>query len=159
MSETALALYRSIHKSAPGYDDGPVVDGKAVTGVLYPDFASRDLGGGRVRAADVTLAPGKDGADEVQPKGGTSLFDKPHVLPGGAKKWHSFTIPKGTDIPASLIVRFTGLNRTFNADHYQIECLNPMTVDAMKGALDNFARSAVVRSVELGQIKAPAVAK
>jgi Tse2 ADP-ribosyltransferase toxins len=158
MAETALDLYRSIHKTTAGYDNGPIVDGKAVTGVLYPDFVARDLGKGKIRAADVTLSPGKDGADEVQPKGGTSLFDKPHVLPGGSKNWHSFRIPVGTDIPASLIVRFTGPNKAFKSDHYQIECLNPMTVDAMKGALDNFARSAIVRLVALGEVKLPAPA-
>lgn len=159
MAETALDLFRSIHKTTAGYDNGPIVDGAAVTGVLYPDFVDRDLGKGKIRPADVRLAPGKGGIDEVQPKGGTSLFDKPNVLPGGAKNWHSFKIPKGTDIPASLIVRFTGYNASFKSDHYQIECLNPMTVDAMKGALDNFARSAIVRLVELGEVKAAAVVK
>jgi Tse2 ADP-ribosyltransferase toxins len=158
MAQTALDLYRSIHKSTAGYGNGPIVDGKAVSGVLYPDFVARELGKGKIRAADVTLAVGKGGVDEVQPKGGTSLFDKPYVLPGGAKNWHSFRIPVGTDIPASLIVRFTGANKTFKSDHYQIECLNPMTVDAMKGALDNFARSAIVSLVALGEVKALAPA-
>ena len=149
MPETDLDLFRSIHKSTPGYDKGPIVDGHAVAGVLYPDFVDRDLGKGRIRPADVSLKPGKDGVAEVQVGGGTSLFDKEYVLPGGTKNWHSFKIPQGTDIPASLIVRFTGYNKSFKSDHYQIECLNPMTVNAMKGALDNFARSAIVRLVEL----------
>lgn len=149
---TALDLFRSIHRTTPGYDQGPIVDGKAVTGVLYPDFHPRQIAPGRFRNADVTLAPGGDGQDEVQPLGGTSLFDKPFVLPGGVKKWHSFKIPVNTEIPASLIVRHTG--PSLGASHYQIECRAPMTVDAMKGALDNFARCAIVRLVEPGEVKA-----
>jgi hypothetical protein len=91
----------------------------------------------------------------VRNDGGTSLFDKPDVLPGGARNWHSFKIPKDTVIPQSLTVRFTGHNRTFGADHWQIESkAGTMAMDAMKGALDNLARNAIVRLVELGEAAA-----
>jgi hypothetical protein len=95
----------------------------------------------------------------VRNDGGTSLFDKSHVLPGGAQHWHSFKVPQDTVIPDSLVVRFTGHNRAFGADHYQIESkAGTMSLDAMKGALDNLARNAIVRLIELGETAATASA-
>ena len=41
--KTTLGLYRSIHKTTPGHDNGTIVDGAAVTGVLYPDFERREI--------------------------------------------------------------------------------------------------------------------
>jgi len=77
---------------------------------------------------------------------GTSLFDREDVF--SAKFCWSFAIPEGTDIPASIVVRHTGRNDRFQAEHYQIE---PkawiMRLDAYKGALDNFARSALVKFI------------
>jgi hypothetical protein len=152
---TPLDLFRSIHKTTPGYDAGPIVDGVAVAGVLYPDFEPRQIGKNKFRAADLTAFDGEGGVRMVRNDGGTSLFDKPDVLPGGARNWHSFKIPKDTVIPQSLTVRFTGHNRTFGADHWQIESkAGTMAMDAMKGALDNLARNAIVRLVELGEAAA-----
>jgi hypothetical protein len=152
---TTLNLFRSIHKTTPGYDAGPIVDGAAVTGVLYPDFEPRQIGKNKFRAADLSTFDGEGGVRMVRNDGGTSLFDKPDVLPGGARNWHSFKIPKDTVIPESLTVRFTGHNRTFGADHWQIESkAGTMAMDAMKGALDNLARNAIVRLVELGEAAA-----
>jgi hypothetical protein len=150
--KTSRDLFRSIHKSTAGYDDGPIVDGKAVAGVLYPDFAPRRVSATKSRPADVDTFKGTGGVLMVRSGGGTSLFDKPYVLPGGTKNWHNFKIPKDTLIPDSLVVIFTGHNKTFNADHWQIESrAGSMAVDAMKGALDNLARNAVVRLVEIGE--------
>jgi hypothetical protein len=65
------------------------------------------------------------------------------------KSWLSFEIPEGTVVPASLVVRETGYNQRFKANHYQIECAaKSMPIDAFKGALDNLARNAIARSVE-----------
>lgn len=76
------------------------------------------------------------------------MFDKKNVLKG--KSWLSFEIPEGTPIPESLVVRKTGYNQKYQANHYQIECAaKSMRVDAFKGALDNLARNAIARSVEL----------
>jgi len=109
-----------------------------------------------VRAADLSTFDGEGGIRMVRNDGGTSLFDKPDVLPGGAKTWHSFKLPTDTVIPPSLKIRFTGHNKTFDADHWQIESVaGTMAMDAMKGALDNLARNAVVRLVALGEAKAP----
>jgi hypothetical protein len=55
----------------------------------------------------------------------------------------------------SLIARQGSANKTFNADHYQIESkAGTMPLAAMKGALDNLARNAIVRLVELGEVAA-----
>jgi len=154
--KTTLDVYRSIHKSTPGYDNGPIADGAPVTGVLYPDFDPRPIGKGKVRAADLSTFEGEGGVRMVRNDGGTSLFDKPDVLPGGAKTWHSFKLPSDTVIPPSLKIRFTGHNKTFNADHWQIESVaGTMAMDAMKGALDNLARNAIVRLIALGEVTAP----
>ena len=153
---TTKNLYRSIHKSTPGYDGGPIVDGAAVAGVLYPDFEPRKISKTRTRAADLTAFDGEGGVKMVRNDGGTSLFDKANVLPGGADTWHSFKLPPETVIPASLKIRFTGSNKTFDADHWQIESVaGTMAMDAMKGALDNLARNAIVRLIALGEVKAP----
>jgi hypothetical protein len=152
--KTTVDLFRSIHKTTPGFEQGPIVDDKAVIGVLYPDFETRDLGRGKTRAADVETFTGDGGVKMVRTGGGTSLFDKAFALPGGTKFWYCFKIPTDTIIPDSLKVRFTDKNERFKANHYQIEVkTGTMSVDAMKGALDNMARNAIVRLVELGDIK------
>ena len=49
-----------------------------------------------------------------------------------------------------------GRNKTFDADHWQIESVaGTMAMDAMKGALDNLARNAIVRLIAFGDVKAP----
>ena len=154
--DTTLNLYRSIHKTTSGYDDGPIVDGTAVTGVLHPDFEPRRVSKTKVRPADLSSFDGEGGVKMVRNDGGTSLFDKANVLPGGADNWHSFKLPPDTVIPPSLKIRFTGHNKTFDADHWQIESVaGTMAMDAMKGALDNLARNAIVRLIALGEVKAP----
>jgi hypothetical protein len=83
-----------------------------------------------------------EGTVVVDPGHGTSLFDRANVF--GTKFWWNFTIPKGTVIPDSLQIRFTGRNDVYAADHYQIEALaRRMPVESLKGALDNLARNAV----------------
>jgi len=58
------------------------------------------------------------------------------------------SIPQGTVIPDSLIIRNTGYNKRFEATHYQIEsAAKTMRMDSYKGALDNLARNALVRSI------------
>jgi hypothetical protein len=147
MSKTEIDLFRSVRIEQ--FPDG-VFDGKdPAPGVLYPDFYDRDLGGGNVRPADVQIKV-EDGVEYVLAGGGTSLFDRPGVFT--KEGWLSFEIPNGTIIPDSLIVKNDGWRKRFKATHYQIESrAGRMTKDAMKGALDNFARNAIVRAVELGR--------
>lgn len=142
MAKTEVELFRAVRIEQ--FPDGVIVNDKPAIGILYPDFHSRTLPNGRTREADVDLTEDKS---TVLPGGGTSLFDKPNVFK--SKGWLSFCIPKATIVPDQIQVKYTNRNSSFDADHYQIECVVPMRIDAFKGALDNLARNAVVRAVEI----------
>jgi hypothetical protein len=146
MPVTTVDLYRSVRQEE--FNDGVIKDGKAVVGVLYPSFEDKrykSKGTWRTRRADIK--PYKEGGELfVGTEGGTSLFDKYGCF--GHIYWYYFTIPRGTVVPDSLKIRNTGYNTDYDATHYQIESLNPMTVAAFKGALDNLARNAVTKSLE-----------
>jgi hypothetical protein len=117
---------------------------------LNPDFYDRMLPSGKTRKADV-LIDMVGGIEWVQPDGGTSLFDKPEVFPPPG--WMSFQIPEGTAVPATLKVIFTNYNKRFKANHYQIESrIGAIQKGVMIGALDNLARAAIARAVELGRL-------
>jgi len=141
MSSTKVNMWRSVR--IEDFPDGIITNGKAVTGVLYPDFEPRLITGGKrkgqYRDPDVVISDGC-----ISKGGGTSLFDKPGVFP--PKYWDEFQVPKDTVIPNSLILTGPKYNKQFNADHYQIEVRSgKMTIEAFKGALDNFARNAIVQ--------------
>lgn len=151
MTTTKLHLYRSVRKE--GFPDGVIVDDHAVAGVLHPSFKTtsyqtvvRGVTQTKTRLADVK--PFVHGSQEViDPGGGTSLFDKDKAF--GTKHWWYFTIPEGTEIPASLNIRHTGRNEVYDAEHYQIEAASGrMPVESYKGALDNLARNAVKKLYE-----------
>ncbi|WP_338846853.1 hypothetical protein V8J88_24180 [Massilia sp. W12] len=145
---TTVDLYRSCRIEQ--FPDGVMQDLEPSPGVLYPDFYPKPLEGGGERAPDVKTES-IDGVEWVRSGGGTSLFDKKGIFtkPG----WLSFEIPLGTPIPDSLVILNTGYNKRFKATHYQIESrARMMTKVAMQGALDNLARSAIARAVELGRV-------
>lgn len=148
MAETTLDLYRSVRKEQ--FPQGVIVDDHAVEGVLYPSFEDSTYvdGGGKTRPRRADVYPYvHSGEAVIDPGGGASLFDRSKVF--GTKFWWYFTIPKGTVIPDSLRVVFTGRNNTYNADHYQIEAaVQRLPVQAYKQALDNLARNAVVKLLE-----------
>jgi hypothetical protein len=145
MSSVEVDLYRSLRNEH--YPDGTVINEKPAAAVLYPDFEPRLLPSGKRRAADVEVTPDKN---RVKAGGGTSLFDRPNVFK--SKGWVMFEIPAGTVVPDSLVVRPTGYNTTLRATHYQIESrAELMQIDAFKGALDNLARNAVSRSIEMAR--------
>jgi hypothetical protein len=87
----------------------------------------------------------------VKSGGGTSMFDVSGWF--GLDSWEYFHVPKDTEYSEGLSI-IQGKNNRRNRDktlrgrHYQIEPKNPMTVDAYKGALNNFARAAVAKQVE-----------
>lgn len=147
MAETDVDLFRSVRKE--DFPDGVIVDDKAVAGVLYPSFEDKQIivqGKAKTRYADIRPYQ-HAGQCVVDPGGGTSLFDKANVF--GTKYWWNFKIPKGTVIPDSLKIPYTGDNAVYQAKHYQIEpAALRMTVLAYKGALDNLARNAIVKSLE-----------
>lgn len=147
MSKTDVYLYRAVRGEQ--FPDGTIINEKPALGILYPDFESRKLPNGKERRADVDLSKDKKW---VKTGGGTSLFDRSRVFK--SKGWLYFDIPDETVIPDSLKIRFTNYNPVFEANHYQIECSETwMLVDAFKGALDNLARNAVVRYIELANKK------
>ena len=78
-----------------------MLGGGAVTRVLYPDFERRQIGKNTFRAADLSTFDGEGGARMVRNDGGTSLFDKFDVLPGGATNRHRLKLPVDTVIPPS----------------------------------------------------------
>jgi hypothetical protein len=142
---TEVDLFRSVRVEQ--FPEGTVINEKPAPEVLFPDFEPRLLPSGIRRKADVRLSSDKQW---VYSGGGTSLFDRKNVFKG--KSWLSFDIPEGTEVPPSLIVKFTGNNPTFNANHYQVESrAGRMRLDAYKGALENLARNAVLRALELTQ--------
>lgn len=76
----------------------------------------------------------------------------------GFGHWQYFKVPDGTEYPENLVIKRGRSKRTNKSGnrtgyHYQIEPKNRMTVAAYKGALDNFARNAVVQSIALAKGK------
>jgi len=156
MPQTNTDLYRAIMHGSPKPFD---VDGEPVGGLLYPRFEDTTYidrsGQERTSPADVAIkADPETKALEVQPGGGTSMFDVEGWF--GYADWSYFGIPNGTEYPEGLFVK-RGKKKRKNRSgdrsgrHYQIEPKNPMTVEAFKGALDNFARNAVVRQKALSE--------
>lgn len=147
MASTLVDLFRSVRVEQ--FPDGIFDGAEPATGVLYPDFYPKDLGGGNSRNADVEIQV-ESGVEYVLAGGGTSLFDRPGVFT--KEGWLSFELPHGTPIPESLVIKEGEWRKRFKATHYQIESrAGRMTKQAMEGALDNLARNAIVRAVELGR--------
>lgn len=87
-----------------------------------------------------------DGKHWVSPNEGVSLAKNRQAMPY-ADGWFDFLLPKGTPIPASLDVKHTPTRS--NPDHYSVRLKNQMTQEAYQGALDNLARNAIAKAVEL----------
>lgn len=153
MANVEVTVWRSVRKEE--FPNGTIVDGSPADAVLHPSFVKTLITGGKRkgqwRDPDVYTFKSND-ALYAQTGGGTSLFDKPGVF--GTAYWHLFEIPKGTPIPDSLKFEGPDYNPVYDANHYQIESrAKTMRVDAMKGALDNLARNAIVRKIELAGSK------
>ncbi|KQQ97212.1 hypothetical protein [Massilia sp. Leaf139] len=157
MPTTKTDLFRAMKT---GQSDGEFhIEGVARDGLLYPRFEATEYYDAdkvkRVSQADIDIKRNDvSGELEVQTKGGTSLHDKSGWF--GHDDWRYFQIPNGTDYPEGIVLhKGKGAKqnraRTVRATHYQIEPKIPMTVDAFKGALDTFARAAVVRSIALAK--------
>jgi hypothetical protein len=141
---TALNLYRSCRIEQ--FPDSVMIDDEPAPGVLHPDFYDRPLPNGDVREVDIQVYLVK-GVEWV----GTGQACRYSIDLGYSPGQGGYLFPEGTPIPDSLIVANTGYNKRLKATHYQIEARAPMRKDAMEGALENFARSAVARSVELSR--------
>jgi hypothetical protein len=154
MPKIATDLYRAIKEGS--FDMPFIVDGEAVDGLLHPRFHDTSYinaeGEEKTSSADVTLYnEAVTKAEMVKTGGGTSMFDVSGWF--GLDSWEYFHVPKDTEYSEGLSI-IKGKNNRRNRDktlrgrHYQIEPKNPMTVDAYKGALNNFARAAVAKQVE-----------
>jgi len=124
-------------------------------GVLDPRWTDtqrfvKKTGKWKTDFADVTIVGGSDGP-EVQVGGGTSLHDVSGWFLG-----REFWIPKGTEYSDEIYIRKDSKMKHSEATgvkgyHYQLELRTQMTVLAFKGYLDNMARAAVARQVELAK--------
>lgn len=153
MPTTSTSLYRAIKNGTFKDDKFVQEDGEPVPGLLYPRFEATTYidgyGKEQVSQADVTVLP-KSTGDEVDKGGGTSMFDVDGWF--GFGYWKCFHVPEGTEYPDNLVIKRGKSKRTNKSGnrqgyHYQIEPRTRMTVVAYKGALDNFARNAIVKQV------------
>ena len=153
MDNFPATVWRSVRKEE--FPNGTVIDDAPADGVLHPTFVKTLITGGKRKGQwrDPDVQTFTSGGDlYVEAGGGTSLFDKPGVF--GTTYWHLFEIPKGTPIPKSLKLKGPDYNQAYDANHYQLESLaKTMRADSYKGALDNLARNAVVRKIELATSK------
>ena len=124
-------------------------------GVLYPRWESKvyttPKGETRTSQADVDVVMGSQGL-EVLAGGGTSLHD--------ASGWFNcpdFHIPEGTEYSDEISIRADKRAKPHprrpgvEGRHYQLEPKSRMLVETFKGYLDNMARAAVARQVELAK--------
>ena len=154
MAKTGTNLYRSVmgnkfKKITVGTYPGD--------GVLDPrwedeEYFSKKLNRMMISAADVDVVAGKNGP-EVKAGGGTSLHDAAGWFP-----CKEFWIPEGTDYSDEISIKKDAKKKknpaqTVEGTHYQLEPRTQMTVVSFQGALNNMARAAVVRQVELAKVK------
>lgn len=147
MVESTVALYRAVRRRGV-FRRGVIQDGKAVEGVLYPDFEAKTYFNNRLQRV-VSRPPDVAGDPQggVTEGGGTALLDRNQTF--GLASWHYFTIPRGTPIDYSLVLRHLGRNSRLNAEQYRIEVRTGGTsIQTFKGALDNLARAAVAKLYE-----------
>ncbi|MEM5545171.1 hypothetical protein [Pseudoalteromonas fuliginea] len=133
-AEKKLTLWRGLHNSE--------VDNKL--NPLYPDFYSKQLPNGDIRAPDVTII--KEGSKEVvlsEEGVGTSLVDKEGIF--GYKNWEYFVIPKGTHIPSELIITKDHYMARKKCWHYSISPNFEMPLDRFIEALDKLAYNAGIK--------------
>lgn len=159
MGDLTLDLYRSCKRNRR--KDSQIeqsFNNNHGAGSLYPDYTGFLRKDNTFRAPDVTtftddtatewirgvndIDP-KTGRRYVSPNEGVSLSTTPGKF--GYTLWFYFLLPQGTPIPDSLDVIQTGRDQS----HYSIRCKNMLRKDAYQGALDNLARSAIAKAVEL----------
>jgi hypothetical protein len=140
-------LYRSIRKD--DFSDGVLSkEGNVAKGVLYGDIDPRTVVLNNKTTIRQDWRRDRDGYFKIG--NGTSLWDKRGVF--GHQNWHYLLLPEGTVVPGSLKLEEGSFSEKYQATHWQIEVANggELRADALRGALDNFARNCVVRANELG---------
>jgi hypothetical protein len=152
VAKTITALFRSI--MGDGFKK--IKDGEYPgDGVLDPRWTDtqrfvKKTGQWKTDFADVTLVAGKNGA-EVLTGGGTSLHDVAGWFLG-----REFCIPEGTEYSDEIYIRKDAKSKASPATgvtgiHYQLEPRTQMTMLSFQGHLNNMARAAVARQVELAK--------
>ncbi len=156
MANFTLDLYRSCKKNKRS--ESKITNSFDGVGCLYPDYTGFMRKNGSFRAPDVTTF--KDVANDEWIRGVNDINTKDNkyyvsdkevvslsTVPGkfNYSFWFYFLLPKGMPIPGSLDVIQTGTDKS----HYAIRCKNMMRKDAYEGALNNLARAAIVKAVEL----------
>lgn len=106
---------------------------------------------------DMAISKGSDGAMYVD-----GVDDTPEISEDEKKKgvsvtgkfgkfgwagWAYFLIPKETPVPAGLDILLSETKQ--DPLHHSIRCKNRMRLDVLHGALDNLARAAIVKAIEL----------
>ena len=154
MATTNVTLYRSLIGDASKLK---VRDGVPDPGMLDPrwqasEYVDRKTGEIKISRADVTVVMGKS-EPEVEADGqGTSLHDVP-----GWFLSREFVIPEGTEYSEEILIvkdkkMKTNPKGTVKGYHYQLTVRTRMTVASFKGYLDNMARAAAARQVELAKL-------
>lgn len=153
MAKTIVHLYRSVMGDKFKKIKLGVYPGDSILDPQWEDeqIFSKKLNRNVRRAADVVVVPTKNGP-EVEPGGGTSLHDVARWFPS-----KEFWIPAGTIYSDEIHIKKDGNPRKNPGDtvvgtHYQLEARTQMAVVAFQGALNNMARAAVVRQVELAKV-------
>ena len=158
MARLSQDLFRACKKNkAKSHKISEAFIGSEGRGSLYPlyvgyiksDGYSRDPDVSTYTVADETWIHGVEDRDEngkpfVRQSEGVSLNTASGIF--GFSGFFYFLLPQGTTIPPSLDVVQSG-----RKGHYVIRCRIGMSKVAYEGALDNLARSAIARSVELGK--------
>lgn len=124
-----LHLWRAVRKG-----EGPA-------GVLHPELEKRDMGRGRIRQPDVETYT-KNGCQWVRAKVGmgVSLLDRKNAFPGAG--WEYFVIPKGTEVPAGLVITKDHYIARYSATHYSVSPNFDMPASQFIRLLDILAMNA-----------------
>ena len=132
MGETTIHLWRAVRKKGSS------------NGILHPELKKRDMGRGRIRQPDVETYS-KDGRQWVRSKigMGVSLLDRANAFPGGG--WEYFVIPRGTIIPAGLIITKDHFIKRYSANHYSVSPNFDMPSSNYIQLLDQLAINAMNR--------------
>ena len=99
------------------------------------------MGRGRIRQPDVETYT-KHGCQWVRAKVGmgVSLLDRKNAFPGGG--WEYFVIPKGTEVPAGLVITKDHYIARYSATHYSVSPNFDMPASQFIRLLDILAMNA-----------------
>ena len=153
MATTTTDLFRSIMGDGFKRITDGVYPGDGVLDPRWTDTQRfvKKTGKWKTDFADVTFVAGAKGP-EVQTGGGTSLHDVSGWFLG-----REFSIPKGTAYSDEIHICKDAKRKSSPATqvegyHYQLEPRTQMTMLTFQGYLNNMARAAVARQVELAKV-------